>query len=143
MKLQPLDRVALTVSLILTITIAILLGQGDQTVPQVREFSWQNRQVNAADRMFLITFSRPMDQSSVESNLKISPPIGGKFSWAGRRMAYTLTEPLPYGQKFSLSLTKATDRFAKSNVYLSFNNEFYTPDRGLFILALGEKKQAG
>ncbi len=140
MKLQPLDRVALTVSLILTITIAILLGQGDQTVPQVREFSWQNRQVNAADRMFLITFSRPMDQGSVERNLQISPTLEGKFSWAGRKMAYTLTKPLPYGKKFTLSLTKATDRFAKSNVYLSFTSEFYTPDRGfVYIGTRGEE----
>lgn len=134
MKLQPLDRIALTVSVILTIVIIFLVGQGDQTVPKVKEFSWHNRQVNANDRMFIITFSRPMNQSSVEENLRITPHIKGKFSWAGRRMAYTLIEPILYGEKFNLSLTNARDKFTNSRAYLSFNSNFYSPDQGFVYI---------
>jgi hypothetical protein len=140
MKFQPLDRVALTVSLFLTIAILFLLWQGDKTVPRVREFSWHNQEINATDRMFMITFSRPMNQASVESNLKITPKLSGKFSWAGRRMAFTLTEPIPYGQKFNLSLTNATDRFDQPDVFLTFNSQFSSPDRAfVYIGTRGEE----
>jgi hypothetical protein len=45
-----------------------------------------------------------MDPVSVEAKpLTLDPPLPGKVSWAGRRMAYTLTEPLPYGESFTLS----------------------------------------
>ena len=133
MKWQPLDRVALTVSLVLTIAILFLLWQGDQTVPKVREFSWQNREVSARDRMFLLTFSRPMDHASVERHLQITPPLSGKFSWAGRRMAFTLTKPVPYGQKFTVSLTNALDRFGSP---VTFSSTFHSPDRGFVYIGM-------
>lgn len=140
MKFLPLDRAALTASLLLTIAILLLLWQGDKTVPRVREFSWHNQQISAADRMFILTFSRPMNQESVESNLKITPALFGKFSWAGRRMAFTLTKPIPYGQKFNLSLANATDRFDQPDVYLTFNSEFNSPDRAfVYIGTKGEE----
>ncbi|HEY9836416.1 MAG TPA: Ig-like domain-containing protein, partial [Vampirovibrionales bacterium] len=86
---QPLDRAAIALIAVLTVAIALLLFGGDSTAPRVREFSWQNKQVSAKDRAFIMTFSRPMDRQSVEDNLKIDPPVPGKISWAGRRMAYT------------------------------------------------------
>ncbi len=53
------------------------------------------RQQNISD---VLTFDRPMDHASVEKNLVIDPPLPGKLSWAGRRLAYTLTSPIPYGE---------------------------------------------
>lgn len=144
MKLLPLDRAVLLVSLLLTIAIGVLGWQGDQTVPQVREFTWHNRQVTGQAEMFVITFSRPMDTKSVETNLQITPPLPGKFSWAGRRMAYTLTRPIPYGQKFELSITNATDRYGSTRLtnrrQLNFSSSFTSPDRAFaYIGTQGEE----
>src|SRR4028118_1692504 len=100
--LQPIDRVALGVMLVLSLLIGILLLSGDRTAARVRDFSWQDKQVGAEDTAFILTFSRPMNHASVEANLQINPPIPGKFSWAGRRMAYTFVSALPYGTQYQI-----------------------------------------
>lgn len=51
-SLQPIDRLALAVMLMLSVLIGILLLSGDQTAPRVRDFSWQNQQVGAEDTAF-------------------------------------------------------------------------------------------
>ena len=96
----------------LALAMGLLILSGDHATARVRDFTWQDRQVGTEDRAFLITFSRPMDVASVEKNLTLDPPLPGKVSWAGRRMAYTLTDPLPYGESFTLSLDEARDRYA-------------------------------
>ncbi|MFN3360146.1 MAG: Ig-like domain-containing protein [Pseudanabaenaceae cyanobacterium] len=142
MKLFPLDRAVLLVSLLLTIAIGVVWWQGDQTVPQVREFTWHNRVVTGQEEMFMITFSRPMNTQSVESNLQIVPPLVGKFSWSGRRMAYTLTRPIPYGQKFTLTIKNATDRYGNSPGQLHFSSNFFSPDRA-FVYIGSQGEEAG
>ncbi|PSB62402.1 hypothetical protein C7B61_14600 [filamentous cyanobacterium CCP1] len=107
---QNLDRAALTLILVLALAIGFLLIKGDRVSARVRDFTWQERQIGAADTAFILNFSRPMEQASVEENLHIDPPLPGKFSWAGRRMAYTLESPIPYGQSFELTLDGARDR---------------------------------
>ncbi|MDY6939863.1 MAG: Ig-like domain-containing protein [Cyanobacteriota bacterium] len=111
----PIDRIALSVILGLTTVILVLVLGGDRTVPRIREFTWENRQVGSTDRAFLFTFNRPMDRASVEENLQIEPPLPGKISWAGRRMAYTLDRPAPYGIDYTVKLSGARDTFAKAN----------------------------
>lgn len=108
---QVLDRLALVVMLLLGLVIAALLFLGDRTAPSVRNFNWQSKDVGANDIAFVLAFSRPMNQATVEKNLKIEPPLLGKTSWAGRRMAYTLTMPAPYGTQYSLQLENAVDFF--------------------------------
>lgn len=114
---QPIDRLSLGLIFCLAVLITLLVGNGDHTTPRVRDFSWQNRQVGAEDTAFVLTFSRPMDQPSVESNLKIEPPLPGKFSWAGRRMAYTPLSPVPYGLEYKLRLEGARDQNAALDYY--------------------------
>jgi hypothetical protein len=109
---QPIDKVAIGLMVILSMAIAVLLLLGDRTKPEVREFSWQDRQVEAADTAFVLTFNRPMDQDSVIANLNITPELPGKVSWAGRRMAYTLDTPAVYGNEYTIELKDAYDRFA-------------------------------
>ncbi|NEN98005.1 MAG: hypothetical protein F6K50_21535, partial [Moorea sp. SIO3I7] len=65
---QPIDRTAGVVIVILSLLIGILLWTGDRTAPRVREFSWQDKQIGAEDKAFILTFSRPMDQTSVEDD---------------------------------------------------------------------------
>lgn len=124
---QPLDRVAIILMLILTVLIGIVLLTGDRTSPKIKEFTWQNKQIGAEDTGFVLTFNRPMDRKSVEENLRIDPPLRGKISWAGRRMAYTLLEPAPYGTPFSVQLQGAQDR-----LYGNYEGQLIEPFTGYF-----------
>ncbi|HZG37075.1 MAG TPA: Ig-like domain-containing protein, partial [Nodosilinea sp.] len=140
----PLDRLALIVIAGLSLALGLLILSGDHATARVRDFTWQDRQVGAEDRAFLITFSRPMDVASVEQNLTLEPPLPGKVSWAGRRMAYTLTDPLPYGESFTLSLAEASDRYARlsdrPSRFEPFQAQFETRRRAfLYIGAKGDE----
>lgn len=108
-----LDRVAIALILILTLAIGLLVGAGNalQIRPHVRNFTWEGERIGAEDKAFLLTFNRPVDRQSVEENLKIDPPLPGKFSWAGRKMAYTLYSPAPYGEAYQVELDGARVRF--------------------------------
>lgn len=141
---QPLDRLATAVIVGLAVVLGLLILSGDHAMARVRDFTWQDRLVGAEDRAFLITFSRPMDVASVEQNLKLEPPLPGKVSWAGRRMAYTLTDPLPYGESFTLSLEGARDRYAaltaETSRFEPFQSQFETRRRAfLYIGAEGDE----
>ena len=141
---QPLDRLATAVIAGLAVVLGLLILSGDHATSRVRDFTWQDRQVGAEDRAFLITFSRPMDVASVEQNLRLDPPLPGKISWAGRRMAYTLTDPLPYGESFTLSLEGARDRYAaltaEASRFEPFQSQFETRRRAfLYIGAEGDE----
>ncbi|WP_066379996.1 Ig-like domain-containing protein [Anabaena sp. CA = ATCC 33047] len=135
---QPLDRVAIALMLLLSLLIGFLILQGDVVVPRVRDFSWQNQQIGADDISFTFTFSRPMDVKSVEENLKIDPPLAGKFSWAGRRMVYTLLTPAPYGANYKVQLQGAKDKFsqteASNRIIEPFTGQFRTRDRVLMYI---------
>ncbi len=136
---QPLDRMALGLMALLSVLITVLLLMGSTTAPRVREFTWQDAQISSADRAFLLNFTRPMDRDSVEQGLTIEPPLPGKFSWAGRRMAYTLDEPTPYGTEFTLTLEGARDRFSDSGdgqVMPTFEAKFRARDRAFVYLGV-------
>ncbi|MGB3493483.1 MAG: hypothetical protein WBA57_12190 [Elainellaceae cyanobacterium] len=149
---QPLDRVALGLMAILAVAIAILVLFGHRAAPKVRSFSWQDRQVGAEDTAFLLTFTRPMNEQSVEESLTLSAIVSetereiipGKVSWAGRRMAYTLDEPAPYGYEFELDLEGAWDRFSDSGdavLIQPFQGTFRTRDRAFLYLGVeGEEE---
>lgn len=143
---QPLDRVAIALMLLLSVLIGLLLWNGDHSAPRVREFSWQNQRVGAEDTAFMFTFSRPMDHTSVESNLKVEPPLPGKISWAGRRMAYTLTIPAPYGTEYQVQLQGARDRFTAEGenraTLQPFLGQFRTRDRAFAYIGV-EGEEAG
>lgn len=141
---QPLDKVAIALMLAIAFLIGILLLSGDRSAPRVRDFNWQGKQVGADDRAFVLAFSRPMDHGSVEQNLRIQPDLKGKISWAGRRMAYTLDQPAPYGTAFTVSLSNARDRFSKEGsnrgILQPFNEKFSSHDRSFaFIGAEGNE----
>lgn len=138
--LQPIDRVALGMMLVLSLLIGLLLLNGDHTAPRVRSFSWQDKQVGAEDTAFTLTFSRPMNHASVEANLKINPPLPGKFSWAGRRMAYTPLFPTPYGTEYKVQLQGAKDLFSgekgKQTLMEPFSASFRARDRAFAYVGL-------
>ena len=139
---QPIDRIAISLILGLSLLIGLLLLSGDRTAPRVREFTWQNQQIGAEDTGFILTFFRPMNHSTVEENLKIEPDLPGKFSWAGRRMAYTLKNPAPYGVTYTLKLAGATDRYGgetnqnKGTPIQPFSASFRSRDRAFAYIGV-------
>jgi hypothetical protein len=139
--IQPLDRVALGVMAFFGLIIAAMLLLGSQALPQVRSFSWQDKPVSADDVAFLMTFTQPVDPQSVEKNLQIAPELAGKFSWAGRRMAYTLAASAPYGETFEVKLPTATALNGQPG-FKPFVTEFQTRDR-VFAYIGAEAEEEG
>lgn len=141
---QPLDRAAIGLMLVLAMLIGVLLLIGDRAAPRIRDFNWQDRQVGAEDTAFILTFSRPMDHASVEQNLRLDPQLPGKVSWAGRRMAYTLNSPAPYGTLYQLQLQGARDRFTQNtskNTLKPFVGRFQSRDRAFAYIGVeGEEE---
>jgi hypothetical protein len=115
----------------LIIATAILLLSGDRTLPQVREFNWQNQNIGADDIAFTLTFNRKVDRSTVEQQLKIQPPLPGKTSWAGSKMAYTLIDPAPYGYDYAIDLQGAREAIGskRGKEIVPFRGKFRTHDR--------------
>lgn len=144
---QPIDRVASALMVVLAVLMVVLVASGDTTTPRVRDFSWQGKQIGAEDTAFILSFNRPMEHGSVEENLRIDPPLPGKVSWAGRRMAYTLLEPAPYGTTYSLQLQGAIGRFygekkpTQATPIHPFNGFFRSRDRAFVYIGIkGEEE---
>ncbi|ESA36755.1 hypothetical protein N836_05825 [Leptolyngbya sp. Heron Island J] len=139
---QPLDRLAQALMVLLAIVISAMVLLGGPAAVRVRNFTWKDRQIGATDTAFLLTFSRPMDQASVEQNLTIDPPLPGRFSWAGRRMAYTLDLPAPYGNEFTVNLTQARDRFSgPTGTFVPFEETFQTRERAFAYIGMEGENQ--
>jgi hypothetical protein len=153
LQLQPIDKFAITLIVSLTLVIGGLIWLGNncgnqcllQTGPRVKEFSWENREIGAEDQAFIITFDRPMDHATVEKNLVIDPPLPGKFSWTGRRLAYTLTSPIPYGEKYHLQIEGAREQFPSGNrlgqTLAMFEREFKSRDRAFAYIGTNGEEQ--
>ena len=137
--LLPIDRIAITFMAVLAIVTLILLWSGDRTLPQVRDFNWQDRSISAEDTAFTLTFNRAIDRPTVEKQLQIQPPLPGKFSWAGSRLAYTLTNPAPYGNTFKVSLQGAREAISskRGKEIVPFEGQFRTPDRMFAYISSG------
>ncbi|AKG22907.1 Ig-like domain-containing protein [Calothrix sp. 336/3] len=144
-SIQPLDRIAIALILLLTLAIGLVISQGDAVKASVRSFSWQNQQIGADDTSFTLTFSRPMETKTVEENIKLDPPLAGKISWAGRRMVYTLLTPAPYGTNYKVQLENAKDKFSAkegiNRVIQPFSGTFKTRDRALLYISSAPQEQ--
>lgn len=152
-RLQPIDKLAISLILALGLAIGGIVWAGNscgnaclvQTGPRVKEFSWAGKAIGAEDRAFILTFDRPMDRVSVEKNLVIDPPLPGKFSWAGRRLAYTLLAPVPYGETYQVQLDGAREHFRSGDrpgqVLQSFSAEFKSRDRAFAYIGTDGEEQ--
>jgi hypothetical protein len=151
--LQPIDKLALALMVALSLVIVFLVWGGNacgtnclfHTGPKISHFNWQHKRIGREDRAFLLTFDRPMDRSSVEKNLVIEPPLPGKISWSGLRLAYTLETPVPYGETYQLSLQGAKEKFAAGNksgeVMEPYLSQFSSRDRAFaYIGSEGEER---
>ncbi|MDB9517607.1 hypothetical protein PN466_11675 [Roseofilum reptotaenium CS-1145] len=142
---QPLDRVVVSVVSVLFVIMLLLIITGSNAAPRVRAFTWNDQVITAKDKAFILQFSHPMDRESVENNLKIEPSLSGKTSWAGRRMAYTLNKPAPYGTQFKIQIEGAKDQYSdvrKGTIIQPFVGEFRTRDR-VFVYIGNENEESG
>lgn len=139
-RFQPLDRTAIALMAIFTVLIVLLLISGDRTVPQVRDFNWDEQQVGVENTAFTLAFNRTMNWEQVEKNLTLEPPLAGKVSWSGRRFAYTLTEPLPYGTDFQVQLANVSEANRGSRhepkMMQPFTGEFSSRDRAFVYIGV-------
>ncbi|MEO0852106.1 MAG: Ig-like domain-containing protein, partial [Cyanobacteria bacterium J06648_11] len=121
-------------SAIATILALGVLALGDRIPPSVRSANWEGKTLGTRDRVLVLTFSRLMDEDSVEANLTFDPPAPGRANWSGRSLVYTLEQPLQYGQTYSLSLADARDRQGRP-LAQPYELELATRDRQ--FLAIG------
>ncbi len=153
LSLEFIDKLSLTLITIFGVVIGGLVIGGStcgescffRSRPRVKEFSWQNQQLGAENTAFILTFDRPMDKTSVEKNLVIDPPLPGKISWAGRRLAYTLKTPIPYGENYQIHLRGAREKFREGShlgqTIEPFLGEFTSRDRAFaYIGTEGEER---
>lgn len=153
-SLQPVDKVALSLIAGLTIVMGgLIIGNKAcdrncwfDNQPRVQHFSWQDQVIGSEDKAFILTFDRPMDHQEVEKNLVINPPLPGKISWAGRRLAYTLETPIPYGEKYQVQLSGVKERFLAKNKegkeMKPFVEEFRSRDRAFAYIGT-QAEEAG
>lgn len=151
-RLQPIDRLALSLISLLTLAIGGLVAVGKAcgpecvvySGPRVQNLSWQGQQIGSQERAFILTFDRPMDRQSVEANLVIDPPLPGKISWAGRGLAYTVDAPVPYGETYQVQLEGAKGQFrggSPGEVMRPYVGEFRSRDRAFaYIGVQGEER---
>ena len=149
---QPID-IAIALIVLLAFVMGLLIWGGSACEDEclfhagakVSSFSWQKKTIGGQDRAFILTFNRPMDRDSVEENLRITPPLPGKISWSGLRLAYTLDNPAPYGEAYQVILTEAKERFPnqkKSGAEIQpFQAQFRSRDRALaYVGTEGQEK---
>lgn len=151
--MNAIDKIAIATIITLSLTISILVwgtnACGTECLfhvkPQVTNFSWQNKTIGQEDRAFLLKFNRPINRDSIEKNLTLEPPLKGKISWAGNKLAYTLDSPAPYGEKYRLLLQDGQQQFAASEqpgeAIEPFLGQFQSRDRAFVYIGGAGKFQ--
>ncbi len=122
MRIQAIDKIAIASIMTFSCLIGFVVWGTNacgsncpfQVKPQVTNFSWQGKKIGSEDRAFLLTFNRPMDRDSIEANIVIEPPLPGKISWSGNKLAYTLNAPAPYGENYRLFIEDGQQQFTGS-----------------------------
>ncbi|MEB3312010.1 MAG: hypothetical protein VKJ02_17430 [Snowella sp.] len=153
-SLQPVDKVAMSLIAGLTVVMGSLIISEKvcnqncwfENRPRIKSFSWQDQVIGSEDKAFILTFDRPMDHQEIEKKLTIIPPLPGKFSWAGRRLAYTLETPIPYGEKYQVQLSGVKEQFLAHNKegkeMRPFVGEFRSRDRAFAYIGT-QAEEAG
>ena len=123
MRIQAIDKIAIASIMTFSCLIGFLVWGTNacgtncpfQVKPQVTDFSWQGKIIGKKDRAFLLTFNRPMDRDSIEANLITEPPLPGKISWSGNKLAFTLNGPAPYGENYRIFIEDGQQQFTGSD----------------------------
>jgi len=76
-------------ALVLLVLIGIALLLGDMIGPRITSFNYSGKLIMPEQQQLKFTFSRPMDQKSVEEEFSLDPQTEGQVSWSGRTMVFT------------------------------------------------------
>jgi hypothetical protein len=76
-------------ALLLLVLIGLLMLGGDMIGPRITSFNYRGKLIMPEQQQLKFTFSRPMDQKSVEEGFFIDPQAEGQVSWSGRTMVFT------------------------------------------------------
>ncbi|WP_126147700.1 Ig-like domain-containing protein [Synechococcus elongatus] len=137
----PFERRAIAALLVLFFCSLVLVTVGDRSRPTVRWFNWADRAVGADATAMLFTFSRPMEPASIESSFELTPTFPGRFSWAGRRLAFTPELPLPYGLEYQVQMASGQEKRSPARSLTPFEAKFRTHDRAFAYLGIeGEEE---
>lgn len=60
-----------------------------------------------------LTFSRPMNQASVESALQMTPPLSGAFAWEGNSVTFTPSQSWPLNSAITVTLASGAIKSAQ------------------------------
>lgn len=109
-KMMPKARKRLIFASILVaamiIVAAILLfprGEEPSELPFVHEFSPTSTSASTSSPI-MVTFSRYMDQASVQSAFSVKPAVYGEFQWAGMKLVFTPSVPLSPGTTYEVRI---------------------------------------
>ncbi len=138
MASRTLEQVFFPFTAVIGLALGSMLLLGDQTKPQVRDSNLLDQKLRPEKAHMLFTFNRPMDQASIEKGFTINPPVMGKFSWSGKRFAFTPKSPLVYGQKYDLQIT-GKDQTGK--VMVPFKSTITTPSRKFFYIGTEDSEK--
>ena len=128
---RTLEQVFFPFAAVIGLVLGSMLLLGDQSKPQVKDSNLVDQKLRPEKAYMLFTFNRPMDRASIEKGFTINPPVMGKFSWSGKRFAFTPKNPLAYGQKYDLQMM-GKDQTGK--VMIPFKSTITTPVRKFFYV---------
>ena len=132
------DRLFWILFFCLTLVIGFLLIRGDQSYPRVVDTNLKNESLPLSTNQIVLTFNRNMDHASVENHFSITPKIEGKFSWIGKKMAFSFKESLASNQSISIELSQAEDELG--NLMQSYQKNYQTQSQFLYFIG-SEKDQ--
>lgn len=120
----------------LTLVISLMLGLGDQSYPRVMETNLKDEILPLTTNQLVLTFNRNMDHASVEKHFTITPKIEGKFSWIGKKMAFSFNESLRSNEKIKVELKGALD---ESGVLMeNYERNYATQNQALYFIGTDE-----
>jgi hypothetical protein len=104
------EKAAQSLSLILLLGTGSLFIFGTQQAPKVHLNVDQPQELSPKTQQLSWTFSQEMDVKSVEESFQTNPQLQGSLSWAGRKLVFSLEEPLGYDKNISIHLSGTSYR---------------------------------
>jgi hypothetical protein len=120
------------------ICIFFVVMAGNQVTPQVTYFNMEEKQVHPLTKQLSFVFNREMEKQTVEQSFIIDPHVAGKFSWIGKKMVYTFSEPLDYGRKYDIYIEYGIDVYGTKSKNGLLTSRFYTAPRTLYYIGVEE-----
>jgi Tol biopolymer transport system component len=96
-------RIGLT-SLALALALGLALWIGPRAAPLTLVAQTPNGEAVAVGAPIRVSFARPVDRRSAESNFRIEPYVPGRFFWQDTTLTYEPTQPLAAETAYRVSI---------------------------------------